>query len=293
MITAEVVINLKAFKDNLSLLRASSNGSTLVLILKANAYGHGAVELASVLDSEYIVSVARIGEAIDLRNNGIVNPILLLEGCFDDSELYIASRNDFIVTIHDIVQLESFLRAELPKPVGVWLKLNTGMNRLGIESEQVGLFIDSIKASTNLSGEIVLFSHFANSDNSEDSFSFKQLNLFNIVREKCGLRSSIANSAAFVKGLNCNFDYIRLGISLYGIVPSVDINCFVEGLKPVMTFKSRIISIRQIGKDQIVSYGCKWTSSRATKIAVVAMGYADGYPRNIPENTALLIKSFA
>ena len=289
MLTAEAVIDLDALQYNYQLMRTKSPTSKVVAVIKANAYGHGAVEFAKALPTADAFAVSRIGEAIELRTAGIPQPILLLEGCFSPDELQSAATLDFHTIIHNLRQLEELEQTDLSQPIQTWIKVDTGMHRLGILPEQVADYHQRIKDSGNAKEDIGFASHFNCADELDSDATEQQITVFEQATKPFSGPKSLSNSAGVLYWPAAHYDWMRPGISLYGITPRVDSTGKAEGLHPVMTLQSKLISVRKHKKGDPVGYGKKWVASQDTCIGVVAMGYGDGYPRTAESGTPVLV----
>ena len=289
MLTAEAIMDLDALQHNYQFLQKKSPNAKVVAVVKANAYGHGAVKLASALPQADAFAVSRIGEAIELRLAGITQPILLLEGCFCPDELQRAAELEFHTIIHNQRQLEELELVSLSKPLQVWLKVDTGMHRLGLLPEQVDTYYQRIKASHNAKDEIGFASHFNCADELESDATREQIAVFEQATKSYAGPKSLSNSAGVLHWPDAHYDWMRPGIALYGIAPRVDSTGKAEGLSPVMTLKSKLISVRKHKQGDAVGYGKNWVASQDTCIGVVAMGYGDGYPRTAPSGTPVLV----
>ncbi len=286
-------IRLDAFRHNYRIAKKCHGGKALAVI-KANAYGHGAVQCAKTIENEADgFAVAAIEEALQLREAGITKPILLLEGFFEVAELPYIVANDLWIVVHHVWQLEILLAAKLAKPLQVWLKVDTGMHRVGLSPTEYSSAYLRLVNHPNVS-KIVLMSHFANADNLDSTHTQQQVDLFK--QTVAGLKlenteTSLANSAAILgwpqiqrtQGLpNIITQWSRPGIMLYGANPLHANHSFNQKntLRPVMQLTSRIISKRVIVKGESIGYGSIFTAERDTVVGVVACGYADGYPRS-------------
>jgi len=285
MVTAEAVINLQSLIHNYQWLKTQCKKQSLVAVIKGDAYGHSAIEVASALSDADMFAVARIEEAIELREHGIETDILLLEGCFCSTDLHDASRYQLQIVIHHQTQLDQFEAEKLKQPIKVWLKLDTGMHRVGIQSDEIGRFMQGIQNSHNLDGEVNFLSHFSCADELESATTEKQLTIFQTLTKPYKGKRSIANSAGLLFWPDTHLDTVRSGIALYGISPVENKNGAELGLHPVMSLRSRLISIRKHQKKQPVGYGEMWNAPEDTNIGVVALGYGDGYPRLAPQGT--------
>ena len=290
MQAATVVINRRALRHNLQRLRELAPASKLVAVVKANAYGHGLLETARTLPDADAFGVARLEEALRLRAGGITKPVLLLEGFFDAADLPVISAQQLHTAVHSPEQLEALEQAELPEPVTVWMKLDTGMHRLGVLPEQADAFWQRLSQCKNVRQPVNIVSHFARADEPECGATERQLDIFTTFSEgKPGLRS-IAASGGILLWPQSHFDWVRPGIILYGVSPldspstSADFGC-----QPVMSVTSSLIAVREHKAGEPVGYGGTWVSERDTRLGVVAMGYGDGYPRAAPTGTPVLV----
>ncbi len=269
-------IRLDAFRHNYRVAKAMHGGKSLAVI-KANAYGHGAVQCAQAIANEADgFAVACLEEAIQLRNAGIKNPILLLEGFFEAAELPEIVANGLWIVIHAQWQIETLLEAKLAKPLHVWLKMDSGMHRVGLESSAYEAAYMRLAGHVNVE-KIVLMSHFANADNLKSEHTNQQIALFqNAVQSLGAQEMSLSNSAAILGWPQSYKNWSRPGIMLYGADPLYDLK---TPLRAVMQLTSQIISIRKIAKGESIGYGSIFTAEKETIVGVVACGYADGYPR--------------
>jgi alanine racemase len=269
-------IRLDAFRYNYRVAKQTHGGKALAVI-KANAYGHGAVQCAQAIENEADgFAVACLEEALQLRKAGIKNPILLLEGFFEAAELSEIVANDLWIVAHAQWQVEILLAAKLTKPVHVWLKLDSGMHRVGLSASEYESAYTQLYQHKNVA-KIVLMSHFANADNLSSEHTKQQIAFFHDAVQNLGVEEvSLANSAAILGWPQARASWSRPGIMLYGADPlmAVDIK-----LRPVMQLSSQIISMRKIAKGESIGYGSIFTAECNTTVGVVACGYADGYPR--------------
>lgn len=289
MITAEAVINLQALSDNYDLLKSKCGNKSVVAVIKGDAYGHNAIKAAQSLPQADMFAVSRIEEAQELRSAGIIQPILLLEGCFCQQDLTIAAEHNFQTTIHCKEQLDDLKQAKLTQPMSVWLKLDTGMHRLGVQPCELEDYVTQIEATEKLSGPVGFMSHFSCADDFSSSTTQKQIELFLKQTAAYPGPKTLANSAGILYWSDSHLDYMRAGISLYGISPNEDEVGTQHGLRSAMTLNSRLIAVRKHKANQPVGYGETWTSNEDTYIGVVAMGYGDGYPRTAPAGTPVYV----
>ena len=288
MKAATAKISSLALKHNIEKIHSLAPNSKIIAVVKANAYGHG-VEFVSqtVQDNVDCFGVARLGEALRLRSNGITKPILLLEGFFSASDLPILSVNNLETVVHCDEQLEVLLAAKLPNPINVWIKIDTGMHRLGVQLDEVDHYYQALSASQNVN-QIRFISHFSRADELDSDYTLKQLDRFlTACAGKVG-EKSIAASGGILFWKDSHLDWIRPGIIMYGISANNTPSSAYD-LIPVMTLTSSLIAVRNHKKGEPVGYGGRWVSEKDTKIGVVAIGYGDGYPRDVPTGTPVYI----
>ncbi|MFM7396149.1 MAG: alanine racemase [Gammaproteobacteria bacterium] len=289
-------IALAALRHNLARLQAAAPASKVLATIKANAYGHGAVQAAQALDAAAAFGVARLGEGLELREHGITKPIVLMEGVFTDEELALALEHKLDLVVHADYQidlLERRVRALSSKKSGsarvIWLKLDTGMSRLGFPSGETAAAAARLRANP-LVGELRGMTHFARADEPAASMTAEQLRRFNA--ELVGLDvpiTGVANSAAILSATVGQHEWVRPGIALYGSSPLSDRAAESLGLKPVMTLSTQVIGLRTINAGDSVGYGASWRAARPSRIATLAAGYADGVPRHLPSGAPVLV----
>lgn len=282
-------INLSALNQNLARVRQLAPNSRVMAVLKANAYGHGLVTIAQSLVDADAFAVARIDEALALRAGGVIKPIVLLEGVFRSEDLAIAATSNFHIVVHDEAQLCMLEHAELVSPISVWLKLDTGMHRLGIEPSLCDDFYRRLESCKNVAANIKLMTHFACADDTQNSKTTEQMahffqNIKTAHNELC-----LANSAGIVGWPKSHCHWVRPGLMLYGVSPMLAATGKDHALNAVMRLTSSIIAIRNVKAGETVGYGSAWRASNNTRIGVVAMGYGDGYPRHAPNGTPVII----
>ena len=290
MQAATVVINRRALRHNLQRLRELAPASKLVAVVKANAYGHGLLETARTLPDADAFGVARLEEALRLREGGITQPILLLEGFFNASDLPTLVDHQLQTAVHSPEQLAALEAADLSQPVTVWMKLDTGMHRLGVRPDQADDFYQRLSQCKNVRQPVNVVSHFARADEPECGATEKQLAIFNAFSDdKPGMRS-IAASGGILLWPQSHYDWVRPGIILYGVSPLDSHPWGSEfGFQPAMSLTSSLIAVREHRAGEPVGYGGIWESDRDTRLGVVAMGYGDGYPRAAPSGTPVMV----
>jgi alanine racemase len=285
---ARALIDLDALRHNYQLARELS-GARALAVVKADAYGHGAVRCAQALEREADgFAVACIEEALALREAGIRAPILLLEGFFEAAELALIEQHQLWCVVHALWQVEAIEQASLGTPLNVWLKLDSGMHRVGLHPADYQGAYRRLLASGKVS-KIVLMSHFARADEPDCPRTAEQLAVFQQAREGLAAEVSLRNSPAVLGWPQVPSDWVRPGIMLYGATPFEQAQEQAARLKPVMTLESKVISLRELPAGEPVGYGARFVSERPTRVGVVAMGYADGYPRHAPTGTPVAV----
>ncbi|MBU3023974.1 alanine racemase [Aestuariibacter sp. A3R04] len=285
----QAIIDADALVHNFTLLSGMASGGNTMAVIKADAYGHGAVAVARIL-KPYCqgFAVAITEEAITLREAGIEGPIVILEGPHQQAELELASDMHFIPVVHQHQQLAWLNACAQAKRPKVWFKIDSGMHRLGFSLQEIG---PVVKQYTTLFREKpVLITHLACADETDNHFTAQQIHDFeNVIREtQCA--ASIANSPAVVGWPQSHGDWNRVGIAMYGAQPLSKKNTPL--LQPVMTLQASIIAIRHLKQGDTVGYGQQWKAKRPSVIATVGIGYADGYPRHCPNGTPVYINGY-
>ena len=287
---ATAQIESQALQHNLAVVRAQIPVNTkVVAVVKANAYGHGLVQVAKTLSSADAYAVARLEEALILRSSGIVKPIIMLEGFFSPDDLPVLAANNIQTAVHSVEQLDALEQMQLSNPVTVWLKLDTGMHRLGVRPEEAEAFCERLAKCRNVVQPFNFITHFSRADELNDMTTTRQIELFNQLTQKYPGECSLASSAGIMEWHDAHADWIRPGIMLYGASPFEGKTGVDHGLKPVMTLKSSLIAVRLVKQGEPVGYGAKWVAQQDTKIGVVAIGYGDGYPRMAPSGVPVLV----
>lgn len=287
---ARALIDLQALRHNYRLARGLT-GAKALAVIKADAYGHGAVRCALALEPEADgFAVACIEEALELRAAGIRSPVLLLEGFFEASELPLIVEHDLWCVVHSAWQLEAIEKSPLHNPLTVWLKLDTGMHRVGLHPKDYRDAYERLLASGKV-GRIVLMSHFARADELGAKATAEQIAVFETARQGLAAECSLRNSPAVLGWPQAAGDWVRPGLMLYGATPFDMPQAHAQRLQPVMTLQSRVISVRELPAGEPVGYGATFVSTRPTRVGVVAMGYADGYPRQAPNGTPVIVAS--
>ncbi len=279
-------ISEKAFAHNLAQVRRYASHSKVISVVKANAYGHGLLNAARGLKETDAFAVLNINEAVTLRDAGYQHPILLLEGIFSAEEMTLVDRYRLDTVISHQTQLHWLLEYQANLPLRVYLKLDSGMHRLGLQPDAFQTALDQLKARKNVS-EIVLMTHFANSDLVNGVA--QAMTVVEQVMPAHTYKRSLANSAAIVQQPQTHADWVRPGIMLYGATPIAEKTAVSLGLEPVMTLQSALIGVQDIQAGESVGYGSLFTADKPTRVGIVACGYADGYPRHAPTNTPIAV----
>ncbi|MFA7293223.1 MAG: alanine racemase [Rhodocyclaceae bacterium] len=280
-------IDRAALLHNYLLAKAKAPGARAWAVVKANAYGHGLMNAADALaDAADGFALLDLEEAVALREAGIRQPILLLEGFFSPEDLELVAEHRLSVVVHRLEQLQILRQVGLPMRVPVYVKLNTGMNRLGFPPSALGALRDEL-AKSQAVGEITLMTHFAEADSARGIDW--QLQSFAAMAGEWRGPVSLANSAAILRYPKTARDWVRPGIMLYGGSPFAEQSADSLGLRPVMTLASEIIAVQTLAAGERVGYGGLFAAERETRVGVVACGYADGYPRHAPTGTPVLV----
>ncbi|HET7396257.1 MAG TPA: alanine racemase [Gammaproteobacteria bacterium] len=284
------VINLAALRHNLRRVREIAPHSRIMAVVKANAYGHGITAVARALSETDAFAVASLDEALEIRRAGLAHPIVLLEGVFGADELDEAVRNGCEVVVHEAGQLALIEASRLQHALGVWLKVDSGMNRLGFPLAQARAAWQRLSAANAVRGSVRLMTHLACADDTASPRTPQQLQTFAETTAGIDVERSIANSAGILAWSDSHVDWVRPGILLYGVSPFAERCGADEGLLPVMTMCTELIAIRHLQKGEAVGYGGAWVAPEAMTIGIAAIGYGDGYPRHAPNGTPVRVK---
>lgn len=280
-------ISLAALRHNLTLIRQQAGQAKIWSVVKANAYGHGIDNVLPGLQQSDGFALLDFSEAIRLRERGWNGPILLLEGFFEQADLRLIDRYQLTTAVHSFWQLAAIADARLRQPVNIYLKVNSGMNRLGFAPDRLHAAWLEASACPHI-GDITLMSHFASADG--DTGVAAPMALIRSLPPEMRLPHCLANSAATLWHPATRADWVRPGIVLYGASPSgrwQDIAA--TGLRPVMRLSSQIIAVQSLQAGDRVGYGGRFRAAGAQRIGIVACGYADGYPRHAPGGTPVLV----
>ncbi len=280
-------ISLSAFARNYQVARSHAPGSRVLAVVKANAYGHGLARVAKALPGADGFATLELDGAVRLRESGFPREILLLEGFFEPAELVALAASRIATAVHGEEQLRMLELSPPPVPVDCYLKINTGMNRLGFAPEMARPALERLRA-TGAARSITLMTHFATADGPEGVH--EAMNRFETATHGIDLPKSLANSAAILAHPRTHADTVRQGISLYGASPFMDRGAASIGLVPAMTLRSLLIAVQELGPGEHVGYGATFYAKHPMRVGVVACGYADGYPRHAPNGTPVLVE---
>ena len=294
---ARALIRLGALAHNLDKIQSTLPDACVMAVVKANAYGHGLVDVVRALEGANSFAVARMNEGLRLREAGIDAPVVLLSGVLTADDLEVAAAQGFELVIHSAVQLDLLQRHKGP-PVVAWLKFDTGMTRLGFPPEEARELIQRAEGMAAID-ELRLMTHLASADETNNPFTDEQISRFANVTQGFAGDVSFANSPAMLGWQYCDdaraqlgFDgdlWIRPGIALYGISPFAGSTGDELGLRPVMQFEARLIAVKPLPTGARVGYKGTWTATDDSTIGIVAAGYGDGYSRHFRSGTPVLL----
>jgi alanine racemase len=284
---AQAIINLAALKHNLQQVRKLAPNSKVMAVIKANGYGHGIQRAANALSACDAYGVASIDEAITLRQAGFLHRIVLLEGLFSEAEVVQAINHRLDIAVHAFHQLDWLNTLDASQHISIWLKFDTGMHRLGFYPEDSDAIAERL-SNLKCSKQIHLMSHFSSAD-TDEAFTLKQFNRLLEIDKRFQAPKSIANSAGIQRFPQMHMDWVRPGIMLYGASAGLDGSDETLNLKPAMVLKSKVMNLKWVDAGETVGYGNTWQAEQKTLLAVVAVGYGDGYPRHAPAGTPVWI----
>ncbi len=289
--SVKALIDLDACRHNLSIAKEAAPDSKCIAIIKANAYGHGMVEIAKALNDADMFGVARIDEAIQLREAGITVPVLLLEGFSSENELNLVRQHKLDCVIHNESQLD-LLEQSTGEKISVYLKIDSGMHRLGFNPDDVVDVMQRLKKNTNVNTTVKLMTHLANADDKQDDTTLKQIDVFyQSIESFSSAETSIANSAGILGWPQSHALWNRPGIMLYGVSPFIKGKASDHNLKPVMTLSSQLVAVKKIKKGESIGYGGTYICEKDKTVGIVAIGYGDGYPRHAKTGTPVLVNN--
>jgi alanine racemase len=279
-------IDQAALRHNLQIVKSLAPRSKVMAVVKANGYGHGLLRVAQGFDQADGFAVLGLEEAVSLREAGYKQTVLMLEGVFKSSELNLAASAEISLVIHNDLQIRMLEEAPLSKPVSVFIKMNTGMNRLGFRPEQYASAVARLENCKNVD-QITLMTHFATAD--ESAGVSQPLSIFRQNTNAMSYPVSLANSAAILRYPETHADWVRPGIMLYGATPVSGTSPQSYKLRPAMSLTSEIIAIQTLKPGEGLGYGQRFTAEKTARVGIVACGYADGYPRHAPNGTPIAV----
>ena len=283
------LVDTQALQANLQCVRAAAPRARVMAVIKANGYGHGLLRTARTLQAADAFGVASIDEAAALREAGFTHPILLLAGFFSGEELDTIAALGLHIVVHHDVQLDALEGARLDTPVHVWLKIDSGMHRLGFPPERAADAYRRLRACAQVRPEIRLMTHLANADAREDPATPEQLGVFQRAVEGLPGERSIANSAGILAWPQTHADWVRPGLMLYGVTPFLSGSAQDAGLRAAMSLTSRLIAINHRRRGDAIGYGGDYRCPEDMPVGVIAIGYGDGYPRAAVTGTPVLV----
>jgi alanine racemase len=282
------VLSAAALANNLDIVRRFAPHSRVIAVVKANAYGHGLLHVVRALSAADAFGVARLEEALALRAAGVLHPLVLLEGVVDAADLLVAAEHRLDIVVHSLEQVRMLERFSGAHRFAVWLKLDSGMHRLGLSPAGFATARERLQACEAV-GTVRVMSHFAAADLPDDPMTHAQIAVCNAAMSGVEGERSFANSAAIVAWPQTHCEWVRPGLMLYGISPLQDASAAAFGLQPVMTLTSALVAVRTVQAGETVGYGPEWRATRRSLIGVAAIGYGDGYPRALPNGTPVLV----
>ena len=284
----EAHIDLTALRHNLQRVRQAAPDAKIMAVIKANGYGHGMVQVAKALHEVDAFAVARLHEALALRQSGIENPIAVLEGFQSAADLDQFARHALQPVIHHARQIELLQQTRLSTPLQVWLKIDSGMHRMGVAPENARECWQGLDALGSVAA-VRLMTHLASADVRDSKQTEQQLETFQQAIAGIDAETSIANSAGVLGWTHSHSDWVRPGIMLYGVSPFCTGTAADDDLQPVMTLSSRLIAVNHVKRGDAVGYGASWVCPDDMPLGVVACGYGDGYPRHAIAGTPVLL----
>jgi len=282
-------INIQALQHNLQQVRQYAPDKKVLAVIKANAYGHGLGTVAMALSSVDAFAVGTMEEAEQLRAITSDHDIVVLQGISQAQDIHRCINNNLQIVVHSEYQIALIEAATEDRPIPCWLKVDTGMHRLGILPDRVESVLQRLEQSASVDSPITIMSHLACADEPGHVENQLQMESFTDLELDKQYPRSLANSAAIVALPEAHYDWVRPGIMLYGISPVEGKLAQELGLQPAMTFKSRLIGINQLLQGDHIGYSATWQCPEDMSVGVIGCGYGDGYPRHVPSGTPVLI----
>lgn len=282
----QATISAAALRANYAAAQRAARGAKVYAVVKANAYGHGLGRAGRALANADGFGIVELEGAVALREAGARQPILLLEGFFEPAELPVLAAHDLAIVVHSQDQLRMLESTKPAKPLDIFFKINTGMNRLGFAVPAVPAMLERLR-NTSAAKSITLMTHFATADGPPGIE--EAMRRFDEATKGMDLPRSLANTAGIFAHPASHADIVRLGIGLYGATPFEDRTAQSLGLVPAMTLESKIIAVQELPAGETIGYGGTFRAERPMRVGIVACGYADGYPRHAPSGTPVLV----
>jgi len=288
----KITVDLNALQHNLLEIKKLAPTSKILAMVKSNAYGHGLERIGLALKDADALGVASIEEGTALREAGVKNPIVLMEGLFSSDELGQALELDFTLVLHHEAQvsmLESLKTYE--RPIDCWLKLDSGMHRLGFNINDFEKVYARLQNLDFINKPIGIMTHFAKADEVHSGYTEKQMNDFYGLADKYNVPLTLCNSAGILSWPKAHASWVRPGLMLYGACPIKSESASSHNLKPVMTFSTKIVAIQNLKKGDKIGYGGTFECPEDMPIGVIAVGYGDGYPQFTKNGTPMLVNN--
>mgnify|MGYP001573408585 CR=1 FL=1 len=290
--TATAILSTENLLHNLQVIKNQVKPSKIIAMVKANAYGHGIRSVGLRLDGQVdMMGVASIDEALALRKAGVKTDILLAEGVFEQNELLIAATEKLHVVFHNQTQMEWLDKSTLPLPIHAWIKIRTGMGRLGFGPNEAHQSYEYLRGHTKTHKPVRVMSHFACADDKKHPLNAQQMDIFKSFIQDVDSEFSLCNSAGIFNFQDCYYDYVRPGLALYGISPIPEKSALELGLRPVMTLQSSLIAVQRFDKGDSIGYGARRTYDADIPVGIIAFGYGDGYPFTTKDGTPVLVNN--
>ncbi|WP_133511176.1 alanine racemase [Candidatus Thiosymbion oneisti] len=283
------IIDHAALRHNLACVRRRAPDSRIWAVVKANGYGHGMVEMGTTLETADGLAVARVEEGVRLREAGITKPILVMEGFLFDDELAAARAHGFELALHRPEQVALLEQTRTTRPLRIWIKVDTGMHRLGFDPQQVPNLLARLSADPQVAGPVGLMTHLAKADDPHDRLTQLQCDRLRALDPAAHYPLSIGNSAGILACPASRTPWVRPGIMLYGASPLIGRTAAELRLRPVMRLATRLIAVRALRRGDAVGYGSTYVCPQDMLVGVAAIGYGDGYPRHAPIGTPVLV----
>ena len=288
---SRIVIDIKALEHNFLRIKELAPNSKVMAIVKADAYGHGIVRVAKTLNNTDAFGVACLEEAEQLRQSSIKTPIVLLEGPYKPDDLPLIIKFKLDMVIHNEYQIQLLEKTKIEGSINAWLKIDTGMHRLGFPIEKADAILNRLLLCKNINSRPILMTHLATANEKKNNLTQQQLEAFKKISKIIDGEKTVANSAALINFPEVHFDWVRPGLMLYGVSPLTDSFGHNHGLRSVMTLESEIISIQYLSKNEPVGYGATWRCPEDMPVGIIAAGYGDGFPRHAKSGTPILVNN--